>query len=54
MKRTVLETYPPQVEYELTALGRKFIPVIDLIADLGRELTKRPHKEKKITKVKIL
>lgn len=54
LKRTVLETYPPQVEYELTPLGRKFIPIIDLIADLGRELTKRPHKEKRRKKVDVL
>ncbi len=46
LKRTVLETYPPQVEYELTSLGRKFIPIIDLIANLGRELTQRPNKRK--------
>ena len=53
LKRTVLETYPPQVEYELTPLGRKFIPIIDLIADLGRELTRRPHKEKKRKKAEL-
>lgn len=47
VRRTVLETYPPQVEYDLTPLGRKFIPVIDLVADLGRDLVKRPKKEKK-------
>jgi len=47
VSRTVLETYPPQVEYDLTPLGRKFIPVIDLVADLGRDLVKRPKKEKK-------
>ena len=36
--RRVLEVSPPSVEYDLTALGQEFLPVIRAIADVGRKL----------------
>ena len=36
--RTVMHTSPPTVEYALTALGKKMGPILDAIAELGKEL----------------
>lgn len=38
VKRQVLESSPPQVEYSLTPLGKNFLPIIDLIAEIGQGL----------------
>lgn len=37
IKRTQYESIPPRVEYELTAIGRKFHPVIKAIETWGME-----------------
>lgn len=39
--REVLTTSPPQVEYSLTDLGKKFIPIIDSIAELGQKMVRK-------------
>jgi len=39
--RTVMPTSPPTVEYALTSLGLKLQPVLDMIAQVGRELSNR-------------
>ncbi len=41
ISRKVLDRYPPQVEYALTELGRRFIPAIEMVADVGKDLLKR-------------
>ncbi|MFZ4402911.1 MAG: winged helix-turn-helix transcriptional regulator [Pseudobdellovibrionaceae bacterium] len=41
VERTVLDTYPPQVEYELSSFGKKFIPILDQIAEVGSNLTRK-------------
>lgn len=38
--REVKPTSPPTVEYALTNLGRKLGPILELIAEVGGELTK--------------
>lgn len=38
INRKVLNTSPPQVEYSLTILGKKLEPVLNIIAEVGREL----------------
>lgn len=43
--RQVLETSPPQVEYSLTDLGKKFLPAIDLIAEVGQGLLRKSSKK---------
>lgn len=43
VERTVLPTSPPSVEYELTALGRELIPVIQAIVKVGSKLKLRQH-----------
>ena len=35
LRRTVMETSPPSVEYALTDLGLEFMPVIRAIAEVG-------------------
>ncbi len=40
INRTVMPTSPPTVEYTLTPLGHKLGPILEAIADLGRELSK--------------
>lgn len=39
--RTVHESSPPSVEYRLTTLGRRFIPILESIAQVGGSLLKR-------------
>lgn len=39
--RRVMPTSPPSVEYELTELGREFLPVIESIVAVGRRLKAR-------------
>lgn len=36
--RHVMPTSPPSVEYELTELGREFLPVIEAIMSVGHRL----------------
>lgn len=38
VQRKVLSTYPPQVDYALTDLGKRFLPLIDQIATIGSEI----------------
>jgi DNA-binding HxlR family transcriptional regulator len=38
VSRTVVPTTPASTEYALTDLGRRFIPVLDAIVALGREV----------------
>lgn len=39
--RSVLPTSPPSVEYALTALGKKLLPAITAIVEVGSELKKK-------------
>jgi DNA-binding HxlR family transcriptional regulator len=41
VQRTVKPTSPPTVEYSLTELGRRFVPVLEQIAVMGSVLTGR-------------
>ena len=41
LTRRVMPTSPPSVEYELTELGREFMPVIQAIMDVGHRLKTR-------------
>lgn len=41
IKRHVMPTSPPSVEYELTELGREFQPVIEAIVNVGHRLKAR-------------
>lgn len=41
LTRRVMPTSPPSVEYELTDLGREFMPVIGAIMDVGHRLKLR-------------
>lgn len=41
LNRRVMPTSPPSVEYELTELGREFMPVIEAIMDVGHRLKAR-------------
>jgi DNA-binding HxlR family transcriptional regulator len=41
VQRTVKATSPPTVEYSLTELGRRFVPVLEQIAVMGGVLTGR-------------
>jgi len=38
VRRTVIDTSPPTVEYALTDLGRELLPVIEVIESVGRKL----------------
>ncbi len=42
--REILETYPPQVQYSLTVFGKKFLPIIEMIADVGQSLVRKSRK----------
>jgi len=44
--RTVLDTSPPSVQYELTSLGRELHPVLDAIAAVGKKLRARSKRSK--------
>ncbi len=37
--RAVMHTSPPTVEYSLTELGRKMNPILEIIAEVGKDLT---------------
>ena len=39
--RTVMDTAPPTVEYELTELGRELLPAVDAIVQVGHRLKQR-------------
>jgi DNA-binding HxlR family transcriptional regulator len=41
VERSVMPTSPPTVEYELTALGRELLPVVDAIVEVGHSLKRR-------------
>lgn len=41
LTRTVVPSSPPSVEYELTALGRELLPVIETIVDVGKRLVRK-------------
>ena len=41
IKREVLDTYPPQVEYSLTDFGKTFIPLIQQIAHIGMDIIQK-------------
>jgi len=49
--RRELETSPPSVEYNLTAVGAQLVPVVHLLLDVGlklkgqREKSRREHLE---------
>lgn len=45
VSRKVLDSYPPQVEYSLTDLGRRFIPAIEMVAEVGKGLLKRGRRQ---------
>jgi DNA-binding HxlR family transcriptional regulator len=45
--REVLATSPPSVEYQLTALGRELIPVIQAIVDVGYRLGRSAGRQKR-------
>jgi DNA-binding HxlR family transcriptional regulator len=44
--RAVKDTFPPQVEYSLTAFGKKFVPILEAIAEVGQGLIRRPRTPK--------
>ncbi|MGE3261604.1 MAG: winged helix-turn-helix transcriptional regulator [Bacteriovoracia bacterium] len=39
--RAVFPTKPPTVEYSLTAIGRRLLPVLDAVVEVGKDLRKR-------------
>ncbi|CAG1013440.1 hypothetical protein RHIZO_04506 [Rhizobiaceae bacterium] len=41
VERTVMPTSPPSVEYALNELGRRLVPAIKAIAEVGEELQRR-------------
>ncbi|BCH32807.1 MarR family transcriptional regulator [Mesorhizobium sp. L-8-10] len=41
IERRVMPTSPPSVEYELNELGRRLVPAIEAIAQVGEELKRR-------------
>ncbi len=41
VERTVIPTSPPSVEYALNDLGRRLVPAIEAIAEVGEELKRR-------------
>ena len=41
VRRDVMSTSPPSVEYSLTDLGKEFIPAIAAIAQVGAKLAQR-------------
>lgn len=43
--RRVVPTSPPSVEYELTELGREFLPAIEAIVQVGHRLKARAAAE---------
>lgn len=44
VKRSVYAEVPPRVEYELTDFGRTLIPVVEAIAQWGRDLGQKEGK----------
>jgi DNA-binding HxlR family transcriptional regulator len=41
LKRNVMATSPPSVEYELTSLGQELLPIISSIVEVGSRLLLR-------------
>lgn len=41
IERAVMPTSPPSVEYALNELGRRLVPAIEAIAEVGEELKRR-------------
>lgn len=41
VSRTVFPTKPPTVEYALTTLGKRLLPVLDAVVEVGKDLRKR-------------
>ena len=39
--RNVIESYPPQVEYSLAEFGKKFLPILDQIAEVGSNIIRK-------------
>lgn len=44
--REVKETFPPQVEYSLTPFGKKFVPILESIAEVGQGLLRKSKQQK--------
>lgn len=44
IERNVFPEVPPRVEYSLTPKGKEFIPILDLMEDLGKKYGKKPEK----------
>ena len=40
LTRTVMSTSPPTVEYALTPLGHKMGPILEAIAEVGKDISK--------------
>lgn len=41
IERTVMPTSPPSVEYSLNEFGRRLVPAIEAIAEVGEDLKRR-------------
>ena len=42
--RDVKETFPPQVEYSLSEMGQRFLPILDSISEVGLDLLRKYKK----------
>jgi len=52
LTRTVMHTSPPTVEYFLTPLGHKLNPILESIAEVGKEIHKTGGVPKSVLKEK--